>query len=196
MKTTYRCCFPGCKYETDNRSLIEFHHIHPRELGNVLSKNVTVELCPTHHKLIFHPGATHGQHAVEHDGSMTIVQVAQTSTGKSVIFRDSNGTEISVDIDTVTPKKYAIYCISWDLVHGIADQEDPECPENITKIVDTQGYYHAGARVYYSPSNRGVAADLLASHIVQYMTRTKSEYDLALDRARKDWKLLAGKAAQ
>lgn len=28
----YHCNFPNCKYETDDRSLIEFHHIIPKEL--------------------------------------------------------------------------------------------------------------------------------------------------------------------
>lgn len=186
----YRCCFPGCSYRTESRNLIEFHHVHPRELGNVLSKNVTIALCPTHHKMIYHPDATHGQHSVAHPGSMTVVQVARTSTGKCVIFRDSNGTEITVDVDSGTAKRYAIYCLSWDLVHGIRDREVTDCDEGIAATVDRQGYFQDGNSVYYSAGSRQVAADLLAAAVAQYMSRTKGEYESALDRARSDWKRL------
>ena len=81
---TYRCIFPNCQYETDDRSLIEFHHIHPKELGVRLNREVTIPLCPTHHKMIYHPGATAGQHAERHEGSLSVVQVATTTTGKAV----------------------------------------------------------------------------------------------------------------
>ena len=94
----YRCVFPNCNYETDDRSLIEFHHIHPKELGVTLNKDVTIPLCPTHHKMIYHPGATAGQHSVQGKDSLSVVQVATTTAGKAVIFRDIAGNDITVTV--------------------------------------------------------------------------------------------------
>lgn len=29
----YRCMFPDCTYEVNDRSLIDWHHVKPKELG-------------------------------------------------------------------------------------------------------------------------------------------------------------------
>lgn len=186
----YRCVFPNCQYETDDRSLIEFHHIHPKELGVVLNRDVTIPLCPTHHKMIYHPGATSGQHSVMHDDSMSVVQVTNTTAGKAVIFRDVSGKDITVSIDVRAPKPDAIYVLKWDLVHGITEEEADECDGYAEAQVDAKGYCQIGNSVYFSPGNRHVAADLLKKHIEQYMVLAKSEYENALARARADWKSL------
>lgn len=186
----YKCVFPNCSYETDNRSLIEFHHIHPRELGVKLNQNVTIPLCPTHHKMIYHPDATSGQHAIQHPDSMSVVQIATTNTGKCVIFKDSNGTEITVYMDMKDTGNSDIYCMSWDLVNGIrnslSDIEDTYIEQNVDKV----GYYQSGSKVYYNKSHLKIASDLLAAYVAQYMTKTKTEYASVLDRARADWKIL------
>ena len=40
MHIEYKCHWPNCQYHTDERSLIEFHHIVPRELWPRLNKHV------------------------------------------------------------------------------------------------------------------------------------------------------------
>ena len=186
----YRCVFPNCRYETDDRSLIEFHHIHPKELGVTLNRDVTIPLCPTHHKMIYHPGATSGQHSVQHDGSLSVVQVTNTTTGKAVIFKDVAGHEITVSVDVRSPRPDAIYVMRWDILHGITESEVEECDGYAEAQVDAKGYCQAGHEVYYSPGNRHVAADLMKKHIEAYMVQFKAEYENALARARADWKSL------
>lgn len=187
---TYKCCFPKCKYETDDRALIEFHHVNPRELGNTLNRNVTIPLCPIHHKLIYHPDATSGQHSICHPGSMSVVQVARTNTGNAVIFRDTTGTEITVFMDSRECGKDNIYRLSWDLVNGIRNVEVSDMSKSVENTVDSQGYCVVRNAVYYAARCRNTALDLMASYVAQYMTRTKAEYDSMLDKARNDWKIL------
>ena len=188
---TYRCVFPNCTYETDDRSLIEFHHIHPKELGVVLNRDVTIPLCPTHHKLIYHPGSKSGQHAVMHGDSLSVVQVANTTAGKAVIFSDSCGHEITVTVDVTTPRPDAIYSLRWDLVHGVSERDETvECDSYVEAQVDLKGYCQVGNAVYFSPGNRHFAAELLKKHIENYMVQAKAEYENALARARADWKSL------
>lgn len=186
----YRCVFPNCQYETDDRSLIEFHHIHPKELGVTLNRDVTIPLCPTHHKMIYHPGATAGQHSEKRPDSLSVVQVATTTTGKAVIFKDMAGNDITVTIDVTRPKPDAIYELKWDLVHGITESEVDECDSYAEAQVDAKGYCQAGNRVYFAGGYRQVAADLLKGYIAAYMVQAKSEYENALARARADWKSL------
>ena len=186
----YRCLFPNCNYETDDRSLIEFHHIHPKELGVKLNKDVTIPLCPVHHKMIYHPGASAGQHSVCHPDSLSVVQVTNTSTGKAVIFRDISGKELTVSVDVRTPKADAIYELKWDLLNGIRESEPEEVDSYVESQVDSKGYCQVGSKIYFAPGSRHVARDLLKQYITQYMIRTKNEYENALTRARADWKSL------
>lgn len=187
---TYRCVFPNCTYETDDRSLIEFHHIHPKELGVKLNRGVTIPLCPTHHKMIYHPGATAGQHSECHQGSLSVVQVTNTTTGSAVIFRDVAGNDITVSIDVRAPRADAIYEISWDIINGVRECEPEEVDSYVETQVDSKGYCQDGNRVYYAPGKLQVARDLLKQYIAQYMIRTKNEYENALGSARADWKSL------
>ena len=190
MHMKYRCVFPGCGYETDERSLIEIHHVNPRELKRKLNKDLELPFCPTHHKLIFHPESGSGQHSIAHDNSLSVVQVANTTTGKAVIFKDMQGREITVCIDTRMPKADAIYEIRWDILKGIQESEPPEIDSYVENQVDAKGYCQVGCKVFFSPGNRHVARDLLKQYITQYMIRAKNEYEGALAKARADYKSL------
>jgi hypothetical protein len=188
----YKCCFPGCDYETENRSLIEYHHVHLREAGNRLGKNVTIPLCAVHHNLIYHEDATAGQHAERHPDSMIVKQVATSNRGKCVIFEDMEGVEHVVGIDE-TPSN-AIHSIRWDILRGILAEEYAECPEAIATLVDSDGFYDDVATVYYRDGFEKVAKTLLAKHIEHYMKEAKSEFDLAIEKSRSDWTSLRSKA--
>ena len=184
----YKCCFPDCKYETENRSLIEFHHIHLREKFNRVGKKVTIPLCPNHHNLVYHEDATSGQHSEKHPDSMIVKQVTNTNKGHCVIFEDMEGNEhISMLNET---RDNGIRRISWDIINGITDEEPDEVDEAIARLVDDDGYFDDSSSVYYREGYMKIAKDLLAKFVEHYMTKAKSEYDLALEKARNDWKEL------
>lgn len=188
----YRCCFPGCSYETDNRSLIEYHHIHLRETGNRLGKRVTIPLCPVHHNLIYHEEATAGQHSEKHPDSMVVKMVTNTSRGRCVIFEDMQGNEHTVDLES-TPSN-AIMSISWNILGGITEDVPEDVDEAIGRFVDDDGFYDDSSTVYYREGYEKVAKSLLAKHIEHYMKTAKSEFDSAIENARKDWLSLRNRA--
>ena len=187
LQMKYKCVFPNCTYETDNRSLMEFHHINPKELKVKLNKDLEIPLCPNHHKLIFHPETKSGQHSRQFQNSLSVLQVANTTTGQAVIFKDIEGHEITVFVDVRYPKSYAIYDLKWSPLSGILEVEPEEVDSYVESQVDTKGYCQVGNHVYFSPGNRHFAQELLKQYITQYMIRAKNEYEKFLERARNDW---------
>jgi len=190
MQMKYKCVFPNCDYETDNRALMEFHHINPKELKVKLNKDIEIPLCPNHHKLIFHPETKAGQHSRQYENSLSVVQVTNTTTGQAVIFKDIDGREITVFVDVRHPKADAIYDLKWSPLSGIVETEPEEVDSYVESHVDAKGYCQVGNHVYFSPGNRHFAQELLKQYITQYMIRTKNEYEKFLERARNDWKSL------
>jgi hypothetical protein len=190
MQMKYKCVFPNCDYETDNRALMEFHHINPKELKVKLNKDIEIPLCPNHHKLIFHPETKSGQHSRQYDNSLSVVQVTNTTTGQAVIFKDIDGREITVFVDVRHPKADAIYDLKWSPLSGIVETEPEEVDSYVESQVDAKGYCQVENHVYFSPGNRHFAQELLKQYITQYMIRAKNEYEKFLERARNDWKSL------
>lgn len=188
----YKCCFPGCKYETDDRSLIEFHHVHLRELFSRVGKDVTIPCCPNHHNMIFHEGATAGQHSRMHPDSMIVKTVTNTTHGMCVIFEDMTGEEHCVDMDS-RPSS-SIRALKWDILHGITETDAGDIDEAVAQRVDDDGFFDSGATVYYTEGHEKIAKVLLSKFIENYMTKAKSEFDSALDKARNDWLKLRNKA--
>lgn len=86
---TYKCWFPGCKYETNSRSKIDFHHVTPKEVDP--KSRVTVPLCKTCHSLIYHPKATAGQHSINSPQSIQITAVYESTAGKALECKDYDG---------------------------------------------------------------------------------------------------------
>lgn len=181
----YKCCFPGCNYKTESRSLIEFHHVHLREKANKTGKDVTIPTCPTHHKLIYHEDATAGQHSECFPESMKVKQVVNTNRGKCVIFEDMKGEEHIVPLTETASS--LIKSIKWDIIHGITKADEPDLDEGIAKRVDRDGFFDFGATVYYRDNFETVAKALLSKFIEHYMEKAKSEFDSALKSARNDW---------
>ena len=83
----YICHFPKCDYQTDNRNKIDFHHITPQEIKK--SKD-TIPLCKNHHAHIFHPEAKHGQHSINTQESIQILNIFKSTNGKALHFQDYN----------------------------------------------------------------------------------------------------------
>ena len=190
MHMKYKCVFPNCPYETDNRALMEFHHVNPRELKVKLNKDLEIPLCPNHHKLIFHPETKAGQHSRQYENSLSVAQVTNTTTGQAVIFKDIEGREITVFVDVRHPKADAIYDLKWSPLSGIVEAEPKEVDSCVESQVDAKGYWQVRNHVYFSPGNRHFAQELLKQYITQYMIRAKNEYEKFLERARNDWKSL------
>ncbi len=190
MQMKYKCLFPNCTYETNNRALMEFHHVNPKELKVKLNKDLEIPFCPNHHKLIFHPETKAGQHSRQYENSLSVVQVTNTTTGQAVIFKDIEGREITVFVDVRHPKSDAIYYLKWSPLSGIVETEPEEVDSYVESQVDAKGYCQVGNQVYFSPGNRHFAQELLKQYITQYMIRAKNEYEKFLERARNDWKSL------
>jgi hypothetical protein len=69
-----------------------------------------------------------------------------------------------------------------------------EIDEAIAKLVDDDGFYDDASTVYYTDGYEKVAKTLLSKHIEHYMKIAKSEFDMAIETARSDWKTLKNKA--
>lgn len=91
MPLKYKCYYPNCTYETNNRSLIELHHIKPKELDSSPLNKVTIPLCPTCHKLVYHPLVESGQHALNTEKSIQILGVYKSTQGDSLHYMDYKG---------------------------------------------------------------------------------------------------------
>lgn len=88
MPATLECKFPGCSFKTTVRSLIDDHHIIPRSMpGSSNKKNNRIFLCPEHHRCIYVPGASSGQHSVKHKDSIIIVDRRKSTQGEVLLFQ-------------------------------------------------------------------------------------------------------------
>lgn len=92
MELVYKCHWPGCKYVTKDRSLIDFHHIIPRELHPRLNCHVRLTFCANHHRMIFHPESTSGHHAIKKENSLMIHNIYPTAPqGYAIEYENMRG---------------------------------------------------------------------------------------------------------
>ena len=84
----YICHFPECEYNTIHKSKIDHHHVVPREVAKTKR---TIPMCKNHHALIFHPEATAGQHSINTPESIVILEVYDSTQGKTMHYHDFNG---------------------------------------------------------------------------------------------------------
>lgn len=89
----FNCSFPNCDYKTDKKSLIDFHHIVPKEVNPRKTNKVTVSLCKNHHAKIFHPDSKQGQHSRLHDDSIHIINLLESTNGKVLHYLDYKDNE-------------------------------------------------------------------------------------------------------
>lgn len=190
---TYKCIFPGCQYSTEERSMIEFHHIHPRELNPVLGKDVVVPLCPNHHRHIYHAESRSGAHSRRTRESYEISSVSLTTTGTAVTFKAFDGTESVAYVDTRV-SDVPVRELSWNAVDGIVDRPCEDL-ELVPPEVDRDGYFAGGPRVYYVSSRRREACRELSRYIKEYADRVARETEELCRGAREDVEsLLEGNA--
>lgn len=85
------CHWPGCNVKTTDRNQIEFHHISPRELGPRVNSNVTLTLCPTHHRMIYHTESKKGPHSINSPNKLQILHIYPVApSGYAVEFKRFN----------------------------------------------------------------------------------------------------------
>jgi len=87
---TYKCQFPNCTYETNNRHQIHYHHIKPKELGGIDKDSNRLWVCPNHHTSIFIPESSNGIHSINTKVSIILHNIYK-STGGRVLEYESNG---------------------------------------------------------------------------------------------------------
>lgn len=86
----FKCEFPFCEYETDERNLIHFHHIKPKELSGNNQANNRIHLCPNCHAKIFIPESKFGNHSIEGKESITILSRLLSTNGSVLHYRKSS----------------------------------------------------------------------------------------------------------
>jgi hypothetical protein len=86
----FQCNFPGCDKKL-SKSLIEHHHIKPREIDKSRYNRNIIPLCPLHHKLIYIPESTAGQHSINTPESIQILNKYKSTKGNTVHYQDFNG---------------------------------------------------------------------------------------------------------
>lgn len=96
----YKCNFPGCDYKTNDRRLIDLHHVVPKEVDSSLTNKRTISFCKTHHSYIFVPESKYGQHSKKSNESLIIKGVLGSTTGNVIMFEDMNGKEILYVMNT------------------------------------------------------------------------------------------------
>lgn len=86
----YNCVFPKCD-KILAKSLIEYHHVTPREIDNNSRNKNIIPLCPLHHKLIYVPESKAGQHSINMPESIQIIQMYKSTDGDVLHYKDYNG---------------------------------------------------------------------------------------------------------
>jgi len=93
MGMKYKCLFPDCGYETENRSQINNHHIIPKELGGNDSKGNMISLCPNCHSRVFVPNCSSGIHSINCDTSIIIINKLRSTSGYVLEYVESDETK-------------------------------------------------------------------------------------------------------
>jgi predicted restriction endonuclease len=84
----FRCHYPCCNYETNEKSHIDYHHIKPVHLGGNNKPYNLISLCPTHHRCIFIETEVHGIHSIKTKVSIEIKQILESTNGRAMIYKD------------------------------------------------------------------------------------------------------------
>lgn len=82
----YKCSYPFCNHLTNNKKEIDFHHIIPKSMGGTNQKNNLIQLCPTHHRMIFVENCICGIHSIKTKNSIIIEQILNSTNGKALKY--------------------------------------------------------------------------------------------------------------
>lgn len=89
----YFCQFPLCNYTTNNKHLIQIHHIVPKELNGSNNKNNLIYLCPNHHNYIFVQNSNFGIHSINSKEKIEIIQFLFSTAGLILHYKDFNNNQ-------------------------------------------------------------------------------------------------------
>lgn len=81
----YKCEFPYCDFETDDRQQIEYHHIIPRSLNGSNKSNNRIWLCRNCHSKIYIPNTTRGLHSKNRPNKIMIIGWKTSTNGKKIL---------------------------------------------------------------------------------------------------------------
>lgn len=81
----FKCSFPNCDYETENRSQIHYHHIIPKELNGSDRPFNRVFFCPNCHNKVYIEGST-GIHSVKRSNSIIIKGKLKSTDGTIIHY--------------------------------------------------------------------------------------------------------------
>lgn len=182
----YKCMFPGCSHETDNKSFIEFHHIFPRELRVKLNSYITVSLCPLHHKYIYHPQSQSGQHSIKHKESLEILGIFNSSNGEYIRYMDNN--EKTIDVFFRKDKKDSVeqtYMLKWDMLKGL--RKEPYDGDLVDDVL-LKKMIELGSEVYYIESKEQDAYLYLKKYLENYTRNLEKENENTILKCVNDWK--------
>ena len=87
----YKCQFPGCEFETDDRMQIEKHHIIPKSLGGVHAGKNRIWVCRKCHARIYIPGMTKGIHHKNNKSKIEILRWMLSSGGGVLEYKTFDG---------------------------------------------------------------------------------------------------------
>ena len=77
---------------------------------------------------------------------------------------------------------------TWSIIYGLSLDSPCEISDEIIANL-SNGVFADGNTVYYIPSSRGKARELLRSYIKDYMNQCVNEHEKVLEQARNDWKI-------
>lgn len=86
----YKCQFPNCSYECNERSYIHNHHIVPKELGGSDKSGNRIYLCPNCHCRVYIPESSSGIHSIKSNNSIIIIGWLMSTAGKVLEYINSN----------------------------------------------------------------------------------------------------------
>jgi predicted restriction endonuclease len=89
----FKCEFPNCEYEVNDKHLVHKHHIIPKELNGKNDKMNIIYLCPNHHSRIFIPNSNRGIHSLKVDDKIIIFGFLSSTFGKILHYSNMNNEE-------------------------------------------------------------------------------------------------------
>jgi hypothetical protein len=85
------CQFPLCGYQAQDTSELDVHHILSLKDGGTNAKYNLLVLCPSCHRRIYAPTATHGLHTIKRENSILVRRKIPTSSGEGLLYQRMDG---------------------------------------------------------------------------------------------------------
>ena len=87
----YKCQFPDCSYQTNERRQIDLHHITPKEIGGKDDEWNRIFLCPNCHRKVFIKESKTGMHSKQGNDSIILLKKHFSTNGTLIEYINKNG---------------------------------------------------------------------------------------------------------